>query len=385
MKKAFCKFSVLESTRRHFLPILLTALLLTVCPTAVFAEEMISATFDAIEDTEFGAVSLSCSLDEFLQTGFHLGDSCDVELSNGFRLEDVPIYDGYYVRTDSPLIVLYPGYAHPAFTYSNTGDMWKSSDAKVGDTVTVTLREIGKYAETQNTLSTVYSNDQNDYVSDTVFCNFREFSCGKLRSGMFFRGASPVDDRNLRAASTDALIRETEIGFILNLADTEEKAVGYSFFAGSRFEELLSVGRAVCLGLKAAYRNPEYAASLANGLRHMIRQDQPVYIHCTEGKDRSGFVCLLLEALAGANYEELLKDYMISYENYYGITETDTPEKYAAVVKVRFRDMLDWLAGVSEDADLSGRTFEKYAREYLIRAGMTETEIENLLRFLTGE
>lgn len=370
---------------RMFMSALLAFLLVFSSFSNTNAEDDFSVTFDAVEDEEFGALSLGCSLEEFMRTGFEPGDSCDVELSNGFRMEDVPVYDGYYVKTGLPLIVLYPGYAHPGFTFSTTGGMWKYTGAKDGDTVTVTLREKGKYLEIQNTMAAVYSNDRNDYGSDEIFSNYRELSGGDLRSGMFFRGASPVDDRNLRAAATDALIRKSGIGFILDLADTEEKAISYPYFKGSRFEELFSAGQAVCLGLKSDYRDGKYAASIADGFRLMKDQDQPVFIHCTEGKDRTGFVGILLEALAGADYEEILRDYMITYDNYYGITETGTPEKYSAVVEIRFRDMLDWLADVPEGTDLSGKTFVQPARDYLSAAGMTETEINSLILFLTGK
>lgn len=370
---------------RLFLSILLVSLLAACCMPASFAEEILTVAFDALEDPEFGAVSLGCSIAEFLQNGFAVGDSCDVELSSGFRLEDVPVYNGYYTRAGEPVICLYPGYDHPAFTYSNTGDLWTAAGAQVGDTVTVSLRESGKYADIQNALSSVYSNDRNDFASDIIFSNFRELSGGELRSGMFFRGASPVDDRNLRAACTDELIRHYDIGFVLDLADTEEKAVSYPDFPGSRFEELFSDGKVACLGLSANYRNSDYAQKLAGGLRNMMRQDQPVYIHCTEGKDRTGFVCILLEALAGADYEEILRDYMITYENYYGINETAAPEKYAVMMQIRFTDMMNWLAGAPEETDLSDRNFERQAADYLMQAGMTETEIKSLKCFLRGE
>lgn len=370
---------------RRFLPSLLAVLIFAGCLPVLAEGSALSVTFEAVEDSEFGAVHIGCTIEEFCAAGFTPGDSCDVELSNGFRLEDVPVYDGYNTLTGEPLIVLYPGYPHPAFTYATTGNMWGYAGVQAGDTVTVTLREKGKYIDVQQSLSAVYSNDRNAYPSDIVFSNFRELSGGKLRPRMFYRGASPVDDRNLRAACTDGLIREAGIGFILDLADTQQKAAAYPFFPGSRFEELMANGSVACLGLTAAYREPAYASSLAEGLRAMMSQDQPVYIHCTEGKDRTGFVCILLEALAGADYEELLRDYMVTYDNYYGINEVDTPEKYAATVRVRFRDMMDWLAGVPSGTDLSGQTFEAQAAAYLMQAGMTEEEVLTLIFFLTGE
>ncbi|MDO5436479.1 MAG: tyrosine-protein phosphatase [Clostridia bacterium] len=371
--------------RRSFLPVLLVLMLLpAACLSAAVEDLPLAVTYDALEDPEFGAVFFGCTPAEFTADGFMPGDSCSVALSNGFVLDDVPVYTGYYTKTDCPAIVLYPGYAHPAFTYVNTGDMWTRSGTAAGDTVTVTLLEAGRYLTVEESLSAVYSNDRDTYASDIVFSNFRQLSGGRLRAGMFYRGASPVDDRNSRAAITDSLIREAGIGFILDLADTSEKAAAYPLFAGSRFEELYSEGSAACLGLTAAYRDPDYAAALADGLRAMMKQDRPVYIHCTEGKDRTGFVCILLEALAGATREELERDYMITYDNYYGINAADTPEKYAANVQVRFLDMAEWLAGVPEGTDISVQMLEEGARGYLRNTGMTDDEIDSLILYLTG-
>jgi len=52
--------------------------------------------------------------------------------------------------------------------------------------------------------------------------------------------------------------------------------------------------------------------------RFIIANDGPYLIHCTEGKDRAGFVSAVLEALMGADLQEIVADYMKSYENYYG-------------------------------------------------------------------
>ena len=371
---------------RRVLPVLLTFLLLMTCVIPALAEESaLTATFGVLQDPEFGSVYLDCTPDNFTGLGFRPGDSCDVRFSNGFQLEDLPVYTGYNTKTGYPLIVLYPGYEHPALAYSSGGSMWESSGAQDGDTVTVTLREREKYLAVEEAMALRYSNDRNDFASDAVFSNFRELTGGKLRAGMFFRGASPVDDKNGRATITDTLIRDAGIGFILDLADSYEKAAAYPLFPGSRFEALSFENNVFCAALTANYRDPAYAASLANGLRAMTQQDQPVYIHCTEGKDRTGFVCLLLEALAGANYEELLADYMITYDNYYGITEASDPQKFIGIAGLKFRDMLDWLAGVPEGTDLSGQTFEQGARDYLTRAGMTDAEIDTLNLYLRGE
>lgn len=45
----------------------------------------------------------------------------------------------------------------------------------------------------------------------------------------------------------------------------------------------------------------------------------PILIHCNEGKDRTGFVCAVLEALCGASILEITEDYMKSFENYFEV------------------------------------------------------------------
>ena len=134
-------------------------------------------------------------------------------------------------------------------------------------------------------------------------------------------------------------------------------------------------GNMACLGLGMPYRDAEFYTPLTAGLREMMNHEGPCYIHCLEGKDRTGLVCILLKALAGADGEEIAADYMETYRNYYGITPGT--EKYDAVLNVQFYDMYDWLCG------LGGGTPEEGAKAYLSPGGMTGEETERLISFLT--
>lgn len=338
-----------------------------------------------IRDTEFGAVRLGCTPEEFLAAGFAIGDSCDLVFSNGFRVEDVPVFDGYYARSGCPVIALYPGYENPYLNFCAAGSMWDASGVSEEDTVRVTLREGGRYLRVQETLSTIYSNDPSDYGSDRQFANFRPLSGGRIRKDHFFRGATPIDDKFRRASAADALLRENGIGFILDLGDTRERAEAYGTYPGSYAAGLAAEGRVEFLGLNMAYTSGEFGGKLADGLRAMMKQEDRVYIHCTEGKDRTGFVCVLLEALAGADYDEITADYMQTYRNYYGLSEEKDPEKYAAVMEVKYLDVIGMLTGQPWDADFSARDLKKDAADYLLRAGMTPEEVNQLEEYLTAE
>ena len=114
-----------------------------------------------------------------------------------------------------------------------------------------------------------------------------------------------------------------------------------------------------------------------------MAHEGPYYIHCVEEKDRTGFVCLLLEALSGASYEGLENDYMITYHNYFGITKKKTPAKYAAFPDLILGDMFRFLAGKENKGALESVDYGKAARNYLKYGGMSDSEIDVLVQLLT--
>lgn len=345
-----------------------------------------SNTYTVTEDTEFGSVFVKTSIEDFNKAGYTYGDSVDVEFSNGYVLKDIPYYDGFYERVNKPLVCGYPGYEYITISYSSGEPMWEKSGCKENDSVTITVNKMGKYIDQQNTMASVYSNDRNDYESDIVFSNYRVMNCGRLRKDMFYRGASPVNNQNNRASITDSLIEKDGIKYIFDLADTQEKIdqyVGGKDFDSPYALSLIEDGKASLLGLSASYRGDDFHKKLVTGIREMMTCEGPYYIHCTEGKDRTGFVCILFEILSDATYDEIEYDYMVTYDNYYGITQNSDPDKYSALEELRFYDMLWWLADVPDGTDLTKIDLKPGAIKYLQDGGMSEEEIEEFIDFLT--
>jgi len=59
------------------------------------------------------------------------------------------------------------------------------------------------------------------------------------------------------------------------------------------------------------------APSLDAVFRHLVDSDgAPLLIHCTSGKDRSGFVCAMLLSALAITREEIFRDYLLSRERY---------------------------------------------------------------------
>lgn len=92
---------------------------------------------------------------------------------------------------------------------------------------------------------------------------------------------------------------------------------------------------------------------------------------------------MLLEGLCGATYDEIVADYMLTYENYYGITKESSPKKYEAILYLHLDDMLEYLTHAEDGADLSKVDFAPYAREYLKKGGMTDEQIDALIAHIT--
>lgn len=333
-----------------------------------------------IHDSKFNAATIDITIEEFNNLGFKLGDSCDVSFSNGYTFIDVPYYNGYYVKNGDPVIVSYPSSTNVQFTLNNVG-IWDNAELKEEYTVTISLKEEGKYKATQEALGQSYSLLREEYDSDEEFSNFRALKGGNLKDNLLYRGASPVDNSRKRASTTDTLLKSKGVKAIVDLADSKEDMDSYLIsdeFNSPYTKSLYENDKIALLDMGSSYTSNAYMEKVATGLRHILNNDGPYYIHCMEGKDRTGFVCCLIEALLGASYEEMCVDYMTTYQNYYKISKTETPEKYQAVVNLYFDAFMETLLSDLTN-DLEHASYIEGAKSYLKEAGMNDQEIESLI------
>ena len=141
----------------------------------------------------------------------------------------------------------------------------------------------------------------------------------------------------------------------------------------------------MALDLTANFYSDEFARSVADGLNFLAHSEPPYCVHCTEGKDRAGFTIMLLAALMGAELDEIIDDYMLSFYNYYGIDKKTEPERYEAVLNNNLLAMLYHVTGVNTYEELVQSDLESAATKYLFDAGMTENDILTLKENLTFE
>ncbi len=376
---------------RHKVAFGLTALItsitfLSACGNAPAAQEHSLSGLTCTEEVEFGNICFGISIDDFNADGFEYGDSVCVSFSNGYTLDDLPYYNGYYSRFGEPLLVAYPGYPTIMAAITSGSSMWEAAGVTEGCTADIRLVERGRYMDVQNARDIHYTDNREDYASDEVFANFRTVAAGNIGKGVLCRSASPCDNRHNRAPYTDKLTKEAGVRFILDLADDDEKIKGYmeaGDFDSPYFTELRSAGKVCPLAMSADYGTEEFMSKLKVGLVKMSGNDGPYLVHCTEGKDRTGFVCMLLEALMGASYKEIEADYMKTYENYFHITEASDKAKYDVIVRDLLIPMLNIITG-DESVDVRTADLSGYAEKMLIASGMTAEQTDALRQRLRG-
>lgn len=349
-------------------------------------EKLTTGQIGVVKDEEFGNVYIELTIDEFNALGFAFGDSVDISFDNSKSYEDIPYYSGYYVPVGEMLACGYPGYPHVVIARNYGASTWEEFGMTEDSKVTVTLNEKGKYIAVQELYALDYSDIREQYESDAMFANFREVQGGNLKKGGFYRSASPCDNRHKRAAFANRFAEEYGVRFALNLSDNEEKYKAHTEaedFVSEYYDSLYKEGNVLLLAMNANYRSDAFAKTISEAFAEMAAHEGPCLIHCVEGKDRTGFVCALLLALADASAQEIVDDYMITYLNYYGITEKSMPDKYEAV-KGNADDFLYCLCGAEKGTDINTLDLKKGGEDYLRRGGLSDEQIALIEEYIAG-
>lgn len=215
-------------------------------------------------------------------------------------------------------------------------------------------------------------------------CNFRAMNLTGMKENVFYRSASPCDNQHKRAPYVDQLMKEAGIKAILNLSDNETKIESYMArddFNSPYFASLYENETVYPIALNMNYLSDEFGQKIANGFTKLTQTEGPYLIHCTEGKDRTGFVCMLVEMLAGAPFEEIVSDYMITYDNYYQINETKEPDKYKTIRDKNLIAMMSFVCG-TEPQDLQTADLQESAKTYLTEHGMSDEALMDFIQII---
>ena len=331
---------------------------------------------------EFGAAMLSFTETDMTNAGFTLGDVISITIDDKKEIV-MPYYDGFYTRNGEFLCVAYPTYPSICFTANNIGLPKELTDLE-GHSVTVRMKEKGGCLDVQTALSMKYSNERIEYpdLSDAEFANARTVKAGNIPSGILYRSSSPFSNDIKRDIYVSEYLQQEKIRTVLNLADNEEKMLSYKDIPPYSLS-LWKEGNVILCPLKADPTADDYNNRLIEALKQLPSHPAPYLVHCMEGKDRTGYVCALLEGLCGATYEEIVADYLVTYDNYYDINPAKDPVLCNTLVSLRLNTCLMFYANVSDESQLPNIDYAKAFSSYLLSHGMTQQQLDALVHALT--
>lgn len=351
--------------------------------------------------TKYGNTYTNCKATNFFDVlGFNWGDLVTVKfLDQELVLPVVPTYS--YVDSGTPAIIVEKdtegkptGYVSMAINMGNFGKTYglvnidKQEDgtyvvsAQEGVTfpveVTYTMKEAGGYMAEYILHDLQRTNERSDYanLTDEQFANFRVVATTGMGKNVLYRSSSPVNPELGRNSYADAAAKAAGVKTFMNLADNAESMAAYEGFASTYY----SKQNVIALNLGVDFTEAGFQSGLANGLRYFAAHEGPYLVHCTEGKDRAGYVTALLECLMGATADEVVEDYMVTYYNYYGV-EKGT-EKYTAIAESNIIKSLKNAFGV---ADLNKADLAAEAAKYMKKIGLSDAEIAALKANLAGK
>lgn len=104
----------------------------------------------------------------------------------------------------------------------------------------------------------------------------------------------------------------------------------------------------------------------------------PIYVHCALGRDRTGTLCFLINALCGVGESDLYMDYEASFFSVKGCQDNNTPRHMIDASFTPLFDYINTYPCAGENPTLADRT-EAFFKEYL---GITQAEIDSIRSIL---
>lgn len=232
------------------------------------------------------------------------------------------------------------------------------------------------YPVDEDTYKRTYERDDYPQLNDEEYANFREVETTGMGDDILYRSSSPVNPKLNRNIQSDAACRKVGIKTVMNMADYAKELPKYDNYENTYYKDC----NIIALNIDSEFDSKEFQKKLVQGYRYMIDHEGPYLIHCTVGKDRTGFAIGILECLMGAEADEVVSDYMKTFDNLYGMKLGTVAYNNTAAKNIK-RDLAKAFGTGSlyEEADLSVCAFN-----YLNKIGMSEEEIGLLKQRLAG-
>lgn len=327
----------------------------------------------------------------FTDAGYGPGDFVKVTLPNGNRINAM-FNDSY--RCYMPMeffFAMEPGtpITFGLFDYDSTA----ATGLKVGDTMLISFNYHINVEDTFKHLSPPIKNNASDYNCYENFCNFRAVNIGNILPDTIYRSCGYVNPTtNSRAEALNELYERYGIEYEISLSASD---LSYSRYywdhpTDTYLHDIYANERTAIIEMNTdlfLHHEQNRETFLA-----LINSPGKVCLHCDWGKDRTGFLFMMLEAVAGASNREIADDYLQSFISLYDVEEWTT--EYAIILETNvkrsmylFQDLsvlehyssIDWSTIDLEHLDY-GKILRNYIRQYVLN----DSEYAALYERLTG-
>lgn len=323
-------------------------------------------------DDGFGNLTFALNVKDFAKEGYNFNDLVTLEIPNidgngnnaTYEVAIVTNYNevGYYV----PCICNYENKSdHYDFSFGiDTKNREIAKNTIVGKEAIFDIKKTQGYKKVRDLVRVDKKLSYEETGFDNnVFANFRDVSTevGKIsesiKTNILFRGSTPFNKKANpdRYEVADRLMGANYIDYEISLGNTNEEITremnnlpsdSYSrklwdtktTQSKSQFLSVPLAGDYFSRGISHSGQSEKLDGDAMQEVFKYIAEKcvQPIrvgvapsfYIHCNEGKDRTGFVIMVLEALAGVSLEDIVSDFMLTFKNYYNISYVNNKEKY---------------------------------------------------------
>lgn len=212
-----------------------------------------------------------------------------------------------------------------------------------------------------------------DGLSNTRDCGgWATTDGGKIRQGLVYRGAKPDNITQTGKEQIAALGIKTD----LDLRKPSEAAGLNGVSPLGSDVQYLNYNAPYYWNDIAGINTEAYKEALVNEIRvYADASNYPIYVHCAVGRDRTGTICFLINALCGVSEQDLYLDYEFSLLSAAGTLDNATTQ---ALVEWNFKGMYDNL--MSHYAN--GGTIQDAVENFMLSIGITQSEIASIRSIL---
>lgn len=351
-------------------------------------EEELTFTGKVTGLSSYNQPKLDIKADELFDKGIELGAEFRVETQDR-TFEDAIFMKGYLGLF---MFDIYVNIENDG--YVSIGCMGKLITADEGSEITLTKTGTSDRYQKTPQYNKGHTNNRADYQSDEQFANFYEVTGGDIKPGILYRSFSPLYDpaKQSRSPYVNELAEKANIKFEIALSYSDSSVAAAVKSLDGYCLDLCENGDYVAPSMGYLYFQQK--EKTVKVLDSILENDGAYLIHCNVGRDRTGFTCLLLQALCGCTADEMKADEAKAFCNLCNI-EVGFEEYRAVCASTYDRNMflianpdkiddifeIDWKNIDVSSVDTYSAAYN-YCTGYL---GMSESDVNGVIAKLCGE